>query len=233
MSTVAELWMLQVTDLAVETHRRRLADLEQQLAAPAELLDARQAAAAAEAELTSWRSKQRTIETQVRDLAQHIQAAEKQLMSGRVRNPKELEGMEANLNSLKRRRAGLEDEILEIMLEIDRQRTGLETQRSHLAGLEQAWQTQQAALIQERDRQTAELHSLSAQLARQWAAISPADQELYRSLRQRKAGLALSLMQRGTCRACGVSLPTSAVQHVQAENQRVFCPTCGRLLHSA
>ena len=120
MSTVADLWALQTTDLAVEAIRSRLAGQEKQKGESPELLAARQTAAEAEGELASWREKQRGLDGQMHELSDRIRTAERELMSGRVKNPKELEGMQANVTALKRRRSGLGDEDLEAMLEIER-----------------------------------------------------------------------------------------------------------------
>ena len=59
MSTIADLWALQTTDLAIEAIRARLAGLEKQKGESPELLAARQALAEAERELqagarTAW-----------------------------------------------------------------------------------------------------------------------------------------------------------------------------------
>lgn len=229
--TSAELWALQITDLAVEALRQRLKEIDQQLGETAELLAARQAAAEAAAELERWQGQQRAIETQVRDLTDHIRSAEQQLMSGRVRNPKELEGMQANVASLERRRSALEDEILEAMLEIDRCREQARTADASLAQIAAAWQAEQARLSGERRDRLAEAQKLAARLKQQWEAANPADRDVYKDLRGRKSGRALSLVERNACQTCGVGLPTSLVQQVRAGEQHVFCPTCGRLLH--
>ena len=232
MSTVADLWALQTTDLAVEAIRQRLAGLEKQKGESPELLAARQKAAEAERELAGWREKQRSLDGQMRELSDRIRAAERELMSGRVRNPKELEGMQANVAALKRRRNGLGDEDLEAMLEIERLQAEADARRVALATEEARWQAEQARLAHELNRSVAELKSLTARLSQQWEAVPPQDRELYRTLRQRKGGRALALERDATCTACGVTLPTGMVQAVHGGEQRVLCPSCGRLLHA-
>lgn len=236
MSTIADLWSVQVTDLAIEALRRRLADIERQLGANEELEAARQAAAAAEAELSRWRQQHRSIENESRDLERRIRAAEADLMSGRVRNPKELAAMEANVAAMRRHHSTLDDSLLEAMVEIERCQTAWQAAHTHLKQVEAAWQTQQAALLAERERARAEAQALSARLQQQWAAIAPADRELYRNLRSRKGGRAIALLQRDTCQGCGMVLPTGIIQQVHAASLgegHVFCPTCGRLLYSS
>ncbi|MCS6842721.1 MAG: C4-type zinc ribbon domain-containing protein [Caldilineales bacterium] len=234
MSTVADLWALQVTDTAVESLRRHLADLQRQIGETEELRAARAALAQAEAELARWSGRLRALEMESRDLARRIQAEEQDLLSGRVRNPKELANMEAHVASLRRHRAAVEDQVLEAMVETERCQAAAQQARAHLKAVEEAWQAQQEALARDRERSTAELQSLTARLQGLWAAISPADRELYRSLRSRKGGRAVVLLLRDTCQGCGMTLPTGVIQQVRAAEEggsRVFCPTCGRLLH--
>jgi hypothetical protein len=230
MSTVADLWALQTTDLAIEALRQRLAGLEKQKGETPALIAARQAAAAADHELVGWREKQRDLDTQMRDLSNRIRAAERDLMSGRVRNAKELEGMEANVAALKRRRSALEEEDLAAMLEIERCQAQADAARAALVSTEAQWQAGQAKLADDLNRSVVELKTLATRLNHQWEAIAPQDKELYRSLRQRKGGRALALERDGDCTACGVTLPTGGVQAVHGGEERVFCPSCGRLL---
>lgn len=88
MSNVSDLWAVQQTDLAVEAIRRRLKEIEGQRGETAEIKTAREAYSAANAELVHWRTTRRDLEIQARELSGKIDAAEKDLMSGRVRNPK-------------------------------------------------------------------------------------------------------------------------------------------------
>lgn len=230
MSTETDLWALQTTDLAVEAIKHRLAELEKQRGAGEALRSARTAAAEAQAELKRWQAAQRELDRQINELADHARAAEREMMSGRVRNPRELEGMEANLAALQRRRSALEDQALAAMLEVDRWQAEANQRHSDLANAEAAHEARQEAIQREAARQIAELKTLSARLNRQWEAMAPPDRELYKSLRSRKGGRAVALEQGGACQACGLILPTGALQAVHSGSQRIFCPGCGRLL---
>jgi hypothetical protein len=230
MSTVADLWALQTTDLALEAINQRLVELKKQQGESAELKAARAAAVAAEDELARLRAVQREFDRQIKELSDHIRAAEREMMSGRVRNPRELEGMEANVAALQRRRSALEDESLVTMLEVERWQAEAAMRQEQQASSEAAHVTRQQAIKREAAQKIAELKALSARLNQQWEAIAPADRDLYKNLRSRKAGRAVALEQGGACQTCGLMLSTGAAQAVHSGNQRVFCPGCGRLL---
>jgi predicted nucleic acid-binding Zn-ribbon protein len=230
MSTVADLWALQTTDLAVEAIRQRLAELEKQLGESADLKAARAAAAEAQAELERCRAGQQQLDQQVKSLATQIRAAERDLLSGRVRNPRELESMEANVIALRRRHSALEADALALMLEVDRWEAEAAARQSRQAGAEAAQLARQGAIKREAGQRLAELKVLSTRFSQQWEATAPQDRNVYKNLRSRKGGKAVAREQGGACQACGLMLPTGAVQAVHVGDQRVYCPGCGRLL---
>lgn len=233
MANVSDLWALQQTDLAVESIRRRLKELEHQRGETAELKAAREAANAANSELIHWRSTRRDLEVQARELSGKIGAAETDLMSGRVRNPKELEGMQANVASMKRRLSAVEDQVLDAMVQVEQWQADTDARQAELAAAEAVWQGIQQTNAAEVAASLAELKRLVANMNHCWQSLPAEDQQFYRDLRARKGGRALALVQNGTCQACGISLPTGIVQAVRNDEVRTFCPSCGRLLHAA
>lgn len=232
MTTVSDLWALQQADLAVEAIRRRLKELEHQRGETPELKAARDRHSAANTELVHWRTTRRDLEIQAGELSARIAAAEQDLLSGRVRNPKELEGMHANVASMKRRLSATEDQVLEAMVQTEQWQADVDARKSELAEVEAAWQASQRANASEVSSSLATLKLQAAAMNQMWANLSAEDQQLYRDLRTRKGGRALALERSGACQACGISLPTGVVQAVHNEETRVFCPSCGRLLHA-
>ena len=53
---------------------------------------------------------------------------------------------------------------------------------------------------------------------------------IYKRLQQ-KGRIFLSPLAKGNCSACGLKVPTSALQHVIAKDRYVCCVNCGRLLY--
>jgi hypothetical protein len=229
MSTAADLWALQTTDLAVEATRQRLGELEKQFGESDELKAARAAEAEAGSEMERCRAAQHKLDVQMKDLSGQIRAAERDLMSGRVRNPRELESMEANVAALRRRRSALETDALAAMLEVETWQAMQAERQARRLSLETAHRARQESIKREAAQRLAELKALTARHSQQWEAIAPQDRDLYKNLRSRKGGRALAREQSGACQACGLMLPTGALQSVHS-GQRVFCPGCGRLL---
>ena len=81
-------------------------------------------------------------------MAQQIAAKDKELMSGRVSQHKELESLQANIEALRRQRSSIEDSGVEAMTQVETLTAQLAGARQSLHGIEAQWQDGQATLLQ-------------------------------------------------------------------------------------
>jgi predicted nucleic acid-binding Zn-ribbon protein len=229
MGAAQALYALQTTDIALETQRRRLAEVEASLGESDELREAREAYRMAQEALRQTQTLLRELELETKGLTDKIAQVEKHLYSGAVRNPKELKGMEADLHQWQRLRSGLEDRSLEAMLRLDEERAVLASREQALREIEATWQQSQAALQAERSALQTSLAQLEEKRQRQASSIPQADLAVYERLRQR-LGRAVALLQGNACSGCGMTLATGQVHHVRMSQELVFCPNCERIL---
>lgn len=174
--------------------------------------------------------EQARLEDEVSLLEAKIEKEEGRLFSGSVSSPKELSALQAEVAMLKRRRAGLEDELLEVMV-----------------AKEGAAETG-ARLTSERDNTAAEAARLSAVVNEltadldgrlvthnsnrvEIAATIPDDLlRLYDRLREQKNGVGVAALERGTCQGCHTQLPAKEVERVRGERGLQRCDNCRRIL---
>ncbi|MGQ9628318.1 MAG: zinc ribbon domain-containing protein [Anaerolineae bacterium] len=232
MSKAQALYRLQVLEAELKERSNRLEALEARLGESEELRWTRESVRTKEEEISSWRSKLRALEMDNKSLSEKIKTNEQQLYSGRIRNPKELSSMEEEVQYLERRRAKLEDEILETMLQIEEGETELEGLRQNLAQVEEKWQKEQLQLSSEREEIKTRLSQIEKERERLLEAISDGDLKLYEDLCRRKGGRGVALLKGGICQGCGVALPTSEVQRVRSREELNTCSSCGRILYS-
>lgn len=231
---IAKLYELQKLDANMLKVRRRVAQIRQQQGEPDDLNAARAVAAATQAEQEQLRAAELSAELTSQQLARRIQDAEQRLMSGEVRNPKELESLQSSVESLKRQRTGAEEAALAAFQRGEEVAARLAREQALLAEVERTWQAEQENLTQEENK----LKRIYAQLKQQRQPIvdrlgAPAI-ELYTQLGTRKAGVAVAAVKNGTCGACNVSLPTGVISSARAdEGDPVYCPSCGRILYGA
>jgi predicted nucleic acid-binding Zn-ribbon protein len=228
---IGKLFELQKLDVNLEKARRKLAQLKAALGESDELSGARKTVAQTESELHQWHAAQKNAELEAQSLAQQIDAKDKELMSGRVSQPKELEALQANVEALRRQRSSIEDSGMDALLHVEALNQQLATAQESLQVIETKWQGSQAELMQE----DAKYKRIYAQLKQQResvaTALPPADLKYYEDLRARKAGVAVAPLQNGQCGVCHIMVPTGVVSAVRSrKTEAVTCPSCGRVL---
>jgi hypothetical protein len=126
---------------------------------------------------------------------------------------------------------GLEDKILEVMLDAD-------TKKDELKAAEAELKAQTAEIEREKEdarnitaRDEAELKTVNAKRAELRKVIASETLEHYdRVLKFRGSGLAE--MKNGMCMGCRVFLRPQVIQHVHQNNEIIFCDQCQRILYS-
>ena len=230
MNLPRALHTLQTLELNLETRQRRLHELEAALGETATLRTAREKMEQAMAELEHWKRRQQNLEREIRALDQRIADLERDLMSGRVRNLKELGGMQANVESLNHRRQELEDQLLEAMVKVEEHTLRHQEAVTAHQRIEARWREEQSKLSDEWSALQREITRLHQEREVLINRLDPNALSEYQRLRQRRNGYAVSEVRHGACRVCGVTLPTSLVQAVRQQEGLVYCSSCGRIL---
>ena len=231
MSVVSQLYRLQLVDSERDEKSGRLAQLEAMLGESQELLQAREAIDEATQVLAAQRTELRALELEIATLNDKLKKNQERLYSGRVRNPKELTGLHEEAGALRRRRAELEDDQLELMIVIEDQEAELAERQARLRQIESNWREEQAGLLAEKERLEQQLADLDQECQQIRDRIPAADLRLYDDLRQQQGGKAVALLKRGICQGCGVDVPTSLARSVERGEGMSFCPICNRLLY--
>lgn len=230
---VEALYRLQSIDAEIDKKRETLRGIEKQLADNNEVLAAEEAARESRETLRELRSKLSGLELDLEDVAGKIALTESVLYGGEVSNPKELAGMEQELEYLRRRRSVIEDDTLRIMGEVEEQEQNLKAADERLARGAEQWEEVRRVLLHEGEQLCSRLALLEAQREETSQTVSARDLATYESLRQQKGGQAVVLLENGVCQGCRVALPTSVAQRVRRGSEVVYCGSCQRILYSA
>ena len=152
--------------------------------------------------------------------------------AGLISNPKDLERMTGELESLERRIATLEDEELEVMERLEAAQRMLSSINDQVSAAE----VRLAELATVRDAALAEIDAELADLAgRRGPAVEglPGDLlGLYEKLRETKGGVGAALLQHRRCSGCqlGIDAAELATIKAAAEDEVVRCEECSRIL---
>jgi len=224
---------LQAEDGALDRLKRRLDTLPE--AAQLTEVRARLAELSSDADIATKQRdeisrEQGRIEAEIGVLDQKLQREEQRLFSGSVSNPKELSALQAEVEMLKRRRAGEEDRLLEVMVAHDQAsqtRDSLTAERDETASAAESLGATVTQLVSGIESELS-----SHEVARSDVAASlPTDLvALYERLRAGKGGVGAAALDGDTCLGCHTRLPSREVERLRAERGLQRCDNCRRIL---
>jgi predicted nucleic acid-binding Zn-ribbon protein len=232
MSRVSSLFQLQEIDLEIDQSQARIEEIESILEQDEEIRNAHSLLERREQTLSKSRADNSSAEHAVALQREKIANNEAALYGGSVTNPKELQDLQMELESLKRHLETLEDRYLEAMVALE------QAEQAHLEAMEtldvlqQRKSRENKQLSEEKDQLINNLQRLDEQRQAAVTVISETDASLYLDLRQRLNGKALAVVSEGVCSACGVELARSKQQEVSSGNELIRCSQCSRILYA-
>lgn len=230
MNLVSALAQLQAIDHEIEDKSKRARQVDAALENEPAVVAARTALAIEQKHLHDLTSTLRNRELEASSLDTKIKELNDRLYSGRVTNPKELEGYAKDWEMHKRNRSTLDDRLLELMEAVEQAQKRVDEKTDALKRIETQRAGDLAHLTRERESLTTRLAELATDRDKTRAALDGAALRMYDKLWQTKAGRAVSQIKRDACGACGVSVPTGLLSRIRVGDEIVVCPSCGRIL---
>jgi predicted nucleic acid-binding Zn-ribbon protein len=232
MSRVSNLFNLQEIDRSIGTARDRIAEIEAELQDDAALGRAQQKVEEAEDRLSEVRSEHSGADHAVQAQRTKIKQNETALYGGSVTNPKELEDLQMEQESLKRYLVTLEDRLLEAMMDLDEAEAAFENADAELDLAKAQSAAQNADLVAERESLEKDIQRLEDEREAILGNIPAEDQAIYDQLQERFRGLAIAEVAGGNCSVCGVDLARSKLQDIQSGTELIRCSQCNRILYA-
>jgi predicted nucleic acid-binding Zn-ribbon protein len=206
--------------------RARLRDVEERLAG------VRSRVEVAEAEKHELVKQQRRIEDEIASIQERIATEEQKLYSGGSSDAGLLQDLQDEIDGLKRRISGLEDDELELMEAVEPIDARLGLLADEQAGLDAEAIALTAALAEAESTIDAERGVALQDRTTATEGIDPDAIRRYEQVRDRLGGVAVARLESGTCGACHLKL--SAVEHDRIlhlpPEEEVECEECGRFL---
>ncbi len=230
MSRISTLWHLQTNDQEIDDKTKRARAVEELLANDPKVATARAALDIAQKNLAAARASLRDRELDAAGLDAKIKQVEERLYGGRIGNPKELDGLERDLQMHKRLRNEMDDTLLTLMDATDHTLKQVEDNTQALKKLEGDRAGDVAHLTREKESLAQRLAELDAQREQARAGLDAEALRQYDNLRRTKAGRAVSQVKNGSCGVCGVAVPTGLLNRVRTGDEIVLCSSCGRML---
>jgi predicted nucleic acid-binding Zn-ribbon protein len=231
VSRVSDLYRLQQLDTEIGLRGSQLVATNDQIANSPAVLQAQAEHKTAQDSLAAARKQAKALDDENRSLTTKIKVEEERLYGGKVKNPRELKDLQAEIESLKQKRESLDEQQLTAMDAVDGAEKIEAAARANLAKVEAARAGEINDLIAKRETLQSLIINLQESRKSMISNITSGDLDLYESLRKRKRGVAVVALANSSCKGCGESQSSSRIQIAKQEVEIARCANCERILY--
>lgn len=229
MSWYATIFRLQEVDLALLHIQQRLGEIETALKNDAELAAAQHASEVKSAAAAAAQTAQKDLEFESGRVRIKLEQTENALYGGRITNARELQDLQAELKSLQRHKATLEDQLLEAMLVCEDAVAAAAAAQETLRQVQEAGNAAGQVLVSEREQLDAQMQGLQGEMQRLKSQIPPDVLDTYLYLKDRTDGIPVARLNGEVCDQCGVEVLRATLRKVK-QHEVTYCDSCRRLL---
>ncbi len=220
--------------LAYQRLVERERELRDQIERVESLLNVNPDIVAAEEALAQAREQQQAIQLRIRESDRErethrtrLRSREKELMSGRIRNPTELMQMSEEVKHMKASFAEEEDAELHLMEEGELADVTVRDAAERLEEARARHAGDEPGLRRDLEVWQAELAAVKADSDALWAQVPAQAQKTYLRVRVHPP---VAEVKQNQCQACRVTVTSSGMQVLRKGDDIVQCENCGRIL---
>jgi predicted nucleic acid-binding Zn-ribbon protein len=233
MTRAHSLYRLQEIDLALDKNNARIEEIQRSLEDTEELQQANAHLTQSELDLRKTQAAMKNEEYAVETQRGKIKETESKLYGGLIRNPKELQDLQMEAESLNRYLSTLEDRLLDAMVELEQAELDHEAARNLVASIEKKRKEEHQDLQKEQQDLIEENERLSTNREAALVSVSEEDLKLYQEIREKYGGVAVAILEEdGTCSMCGLSPSASQQQLIRSGTHIEQCNHCRRILYA-
>jgi uncharacterized protein len=158
-------------------------------------------------------------------------AVDKRMRMNRIKNIKELQALQREIDQARQANGELEEEIIKFMQEIDTLRAQIKAKEAEMIALQGEWQQQQESLqgqISGIDKAVSEAAARRQSIASQLANDLISRYELIFS---RRGGTAVVEVSGGICQGCYMNIPPQLGNEIIKNDKLHLCPSCQRIIY--
>jgi uncharacterized protein len=218
-----DLQLRERTD-AIDALRRQIADLDSEIAAQRQMLDA------CRAERADLESRRRDIEGTLAD--EESKMKDRRMRLNRIRNEKEASAVRREIEVAKEGTGQLEEGLMGLFDQLD----GVNGREKELAGALEMLETKRATQNENAELEIEELSSgLDESRAKRQALAAELDANLrqqYETILSRKKGQAVVEIRSGNCEGCHMRVAPQLANEIYRNTRVIACPSCHRILYA-
>ena len=157
-------------------------------------------------------------------------AMDKRMRMNRIKNAKELQALQREIELMRLGNGELEEELIKIMQEIDAIRAQIQAKESEMEAMQEDWRKKQ-------DELQVEINGIDAAVTeastRRESIASQVTGDLisrYELIFSRRGGTAVVEVAGGICQGCYMNLPPQLWNEIIRNEKVHLCPSCQRIL---
>ena len=180
-------------------------------------------------DLAEWDKSRREKEKVLQEDGQ--KAMEKRMRMNRIKNIKELQALQREIDQIKQNNTQLEDELIKVLEELEARTSSLKEKVEELKKLEDAWGEKRREL--EVQLSNIEQAVAEAASARKTIAVQLEGNliERYELIFARRGGMAVVAVSEGICQGCYMNIPPQLRNEIMKSERLNLCPSCHRILY--
>ena len=158
-------------------------------------------------------------------------ATDKRMRMNRIKNVKELQALQREIDQIRQANGEAEEELLTMMVEIDGVKAEIKAKQESLLAAQQDWQQKKEALqaqISEIDQAVDKASLRRQSIAAEIAADLMSRYELILS---RRGGTAVVEVTGGICQGCYMNIPPQLWNELIRSEKVNLCPSCQRIVY--
>lgn len=178
-----------------------------------------------------WREKDKLRQEKEQVLqVESRKTMEKRMRMNRIKNIKELQALQREIDQIKQSNAQLEEELIKVLEDLEASAVSLKEKETELSRLEQDWSEKRADL----EAQLIEIEQAVAQAAAQRQSIAARVNgdliQRYELIFSRRGGTAVVAVSDGICQGCFMNIRPQLLNEIIKSEKINVCPSCQRIL---
>jgi len=230
MSQRAFLYNLQLFDNQMDVISDRISIIDKIINSNKEILESKKTLDEIISKIEIKKNEISEIETQSNKLVLKLKQNNDALYAGKIKNPKEMQSIEEENLSLKKRIQVYEESLFELMLinEEFEQELKFDTERHNNLLLMK--EKEKSALLVEKKELSDSLDKLKIEKSPIEKQIKEELVQKYNHLRS-KNRLAVATVKENACTACGNMITPAEIQKIKSATEEYYCQICKRILY--
>lgn len=158
-------------------------------------------------------------------------ATDKRMRMNRIKNVKELQALQREIELMRQTNGELEEELIKIMQEMDGVKSQIQIKESEMATMQQEWQDKQNELQSEISGIDAAVSEAASRRETIAAQVTGDLISRYELIFSRRGGTAVVEVAGGICQGCYMNLPPQLWNEIIRNEKLHLCPSCQRILY--